>query len=181
MVLRRRQLVVARLVRHPGHGKAAGVADGRAQVDRVGGVGQVLALHDEGPHALAQVRLAHGLGVVAAPGRVARLHDRQASPAVLDQAAAEPREAGSGRGLPRAVVLDHGVVVHVGDGAALVRVQPHGREVPDDDGLEVHHQVLAERRVVQPREEEEARRLDGAARHDDQLGLPGVRVARPGR
>ena len=36
---------------------------------------------------------------------------------------------------------------------------------------------LPERRVVQPGEQEEARRLDGAARHDDQLGLPGVRDA----
>ena len=94
---------------------------------------------------------------------------------MLDQAPAEPWEARAGRRRPGAVVLHHGVVVHMGDGASLVGVQPHGREVPDDDGLEVHHEVLAERRVVEPREEEKARGLDGTPRHDDQLGLPGAR------
>ncbi len=77
----------------------------------------------------------------------------------------------------RAVVLHHGVVVDVSDGAPLVRVQTHGREVSDDDGLEVHHQVPAERRVVHPGQQQQARRLDGATRHDDQLGIPGARDA----
>ena len=55
------------------------------------------------------------LGVEPAPGRVARRHDRQAAAAVLDQAAAEPRQPRPARGLARPLVLHHGVVVHVGD------------------------------------------------------------------
>ena len=62
----------------------------------------------------------------------------------------------------------------MGDRTSFVGVQPHGGEVPDDDGLEVHHQVLAERGVIQPREKEEARGLDGTARHNDHVGLSRV-------
>ena len=75
------------------------------------------------------------------------------------------------------VVLHHGVVVHVGDGPALVGVQAQVREVADDDGLEVHHQVAAEGRVLQTGEQEDARRLDGTAGHDDELGVHRARGA----
>ena len=174
MVLGRRQLVVARLVGDPRHREAPDVPYRRAQVDGVGGVGQILALHDEGPHALAQVRLAHGLGVATAPRRVACLHDRQPAATVLDEATSEPRQPCAEGRLPRALVLHHGVVVHVGDRPPLVRVQEQVREVPDDDRLEVAHQVATEGRVLEPREEQDARRLDRAAGHDDELGVHGA-------
>ena len=77
----------------------------------------------------------------------------------------------------RGVVLHHGVVVHVGDRAPLVGVQVQRREVPDHDRLEVHHEVAAERRVLEPRQQEQPRRLDGAAGHDHQLGRHGVGLA----
>ena len=173
MVLGRRQLVAARLVGDPRHREAPRVADGRAEVDRVGGVRQVLPLHDERPHLLAEVRVAHRLRVATAPRRVTRLHDGQPAAAVLDQAAPEPRQTRAEGRFPRRLVLHHGVVVHVRHGAPLVGVQTQLREVPDDDRLEVAHQVPTEGGVLHAREEEDARRLDGAARHDDELGVHG--------
>ncbi len=83
-----------------------------------------------------------------------------------------PRIHGSparrGRG-PRSVVLDHGVVVDVGHRRGPCEGAGAGREVPDDDGLEVHHEMAAEGGVFQPRQQQQARRLDGPAGHDDHL------------
>ena len=120
MVLRRGQLVLPGLVRHPRHRVAAGIADGGAEVDRVRRVRKVLALHDEGPHVVAQVAGDHGLRVRPAPRGVARRHDRQPATAVLDEAAADPRQARLLGGGTRRVVLHHGVVVHVRDGTPLL-------------------------------------------------------------
>ena len=58
-----------------------------------------------------------------------------------------------------------------------MRVQAQRREVPHHDGLEVHHEVASERRVLEPRQEEQPWRLDGAAGHDHQVGRHGVGLA----
>jgi hypothetical protein len=95
------------------------------------------------------------------------------SAGVLDQAAADPREIRRrGRGA-RGVILHHGVVVDVRDGPALIGVETQIVEVADDEGLEVHHEVPPQCGVLQPRQEQEPRRLDGPAGHDDHLGLHG--------
>ena len=99
-----------------------------------------------------------------------RLHDRQAGPAVLDEAAADPRQPGLlGRGARR-VVDDHGVVVHMGHGPALVAVQALGED-PDDEGLEVDHEVATHQGVVDPRQQQQARRLDRARGDDHMAGI----------
>ena len=42
----------------------------------------------------------------------------------------------------------------------LYGVQAQVGKCADDDGLEVHHEVLPERGVLEPREQKQARRLD---------------------
>ena len=65
-------------------------------------------------------------------------------------------------------VADDGIVHEVGDVAALVRVQAE-REVAEDDRLDVEHQVAADEvgRVADLAAQEQARRLERAARDDD--------------
>ena len=145
----------SRLVGDASDRETPGVPDGWAEVDRVGGVRQVFALHDEDPHALTQVRVAHGLSVVPPPGHVASLHGGMAATGMLDQSAADPGQSTLGGCGPGGIVLHHGVVVHVGHGASLVRVQSEIGEVADHDRLEVHHEVTAQSRVVQSRHQKE--------------------------
>ena len=64
-----------------------------------------------------------------------------AAPGMLDQSAADPGQSTLGGSGPRGIVLHHGVVVHVGHRAPLVRVQAQIGEVADHDRLEVHHEV----------------------------------------
>ena len=149
MVLRSHHLVPSRLVSDAGDRETASIPDGRAEVDRVGGVRQVFALHDEDPHALTQVRVAHGLCVVSAPGHVASLHGGMAAPGMLDQSAAYPGQSPLGGSGPRGIVLHHGVVVHMGHRPALVAVHAFGKD-PDDEGLKVDHEVPAHERMVDP-------------------------------
>ena len=91
---------------------------------------------------------------------------RRARPCRRGSTGARPRRPRRGR-----LVLHHGVVVDVGHGPALVADGGEGRRSADHDGLEVHHQVATERGVVAARQEQEARRLDRAAGHDDHLGV----------
>ena len=51
-------------------------------------------------------------------------------------------------------------------------------EVPDHDGLEVDHEVPAQRRVIEARLQQEPWRLNGPARQDDD---PGVAAEVPGQ
>ena len=99
-----------------------------------------------------------------------RLHDRQAGPAMLDEAAADPRQSRFRRGGTRRVVDDHGVVVHVRHGPTLVAVHALGEDA-DDEGLEVHHEIPAHQGMVDPRQQQQARRLDRPRRDDH---VPGV-------
>ena len=109
--------------------------------------------------------------VLGPGGKVDRLHDRMAAPAVLDDAAAEVREPGGACG-GRGVGVAHDRIVHeVGDVAALVRVQPE-REEPEHDRLQVEHQEPADqvRRVADAAAQQEPRGLERAARDHDRVG-----------
>ena len=80
-------------------------------------------------------RVAHGGAVVGAGAVDQRLPDRLGRAAVLDEAAADPRQAGvAGRG-GAGVVADDVVVVGAGDAAALHRrAADAGRPRPSASG-----------------------------------------------
>ena len=149
----------------PGHREAPGVAHGGVEVDPVVGVGQVLALHDEGPQPLADRRVGHQAGVHRPPGVVLGLQDGHGRPAVLHQSPAEPREPGLGGGRPRGLVAHDHVVVDVGHRPAPLGVGPV-RHRAGGDGLEVGHEVPADQRVLEAGEQQQPGCLDGAGGHD---------------
>ena len=85
-VVGQHQLVAVRAVGDPTGGQAPGVADGRVEVDAVGGLGQVLALHGEHPQPVAQRRVPHGRAVVTARAVELGLRHRLVAAAVLGRA-----------------------------------------------------------------------------------------------
>ena len=79
--------------------------------------------------------------------------------------APQPGQAGLGCRLPGGIVTHDHVVVHMGHGPAPFGIGPVGHGT-GHDGLEVGHEVPAHQRMVQPRQEQQARRLDGPGGHD---------------
>ena len=157
------------LVGDPSHREAPGVLDGGVEVDPVGGIGQVLTLHDECPEPTSDRRGGHDLGMVPSPGDVLGLHDGQAAAAVLDEATPDPRQPRRRRRLPRCVVAHDHVVVHMGDRPAPLAVGPIGHGA-GGDRLEVGHQIAADERVVELGQEQEPRCLDSTGGDDHVTG-----------
>ena len=120
--------------------KSPRVDDRRIEVDAIRRLRQVFCLHREREQPVADGRVAHRT-VVLRPRRIRhRLHQRRSAAAVLDGAAADPRQAGvAGRG-HRSRVRDHEVVVQVGDAASPFAVHRE-REDADGERLEVVHEV----------------------------------------
>ena len=127
---RRDQLVAVRGVGHPPGREAPGVTHRRVEVDAVGGLGQVLALHGEHPQPLPERRVPHRRAVVRAGRRRSGLLDRLAGAAVLDETAAYPGQAGLAGGGGAGVVADDVVVVGAGHERPRIAVQAE-REGPD--------------------------------------------------
>ncbi len=161
--------MVARLVRHPGHRESPRIPHGRIEIDPVGGIGKILALHNEGPQAPSYRRGGHHLRVVLPPREVLGLHDGQPSPTVLDEPTPDPGKAGFGRRRLRRLVTHDHVVVDVGDRSTPLAVGPKGHGA-GGDGLEVGHQVTADEWMVEVGKQQEPRRLDGSGGDDHMAG-----------
>src|ERR1019366_6340326 len=106
MVLRRHEFVASGLVGDAGHRKAPGVADRRAEIDRVGGIRQGFTLHDEEPPVLAHLGVPHSGRVLTSPGQMAGLTDGKSTTRVLYQATTDPRKVRLGCGGARTIILD---------------------------------------------------------------------------
>jgi len=88
---------------------------------------------------------------------------------MLHQAAADPRQSRRARGVQGVIVDEHAVVVEVGDRPTHVGMQTL-RHDPDVHRLEMHHEMAADERVLDPRQQKQTRRLDGSAGDDDIAG-----------
>ena len=157
------ELVAVRRVGDPAGREAPRVAHRRVEVDAVGRLGQVLALHREHPEPVAQRRVAHRRRVVRARAVDERLLTGWPAPPC---STTPPRIHGSpaaaGRG-PLRVVADDEVVVGAVTAPAPLAVQPE-REGADRERLEVVHEVAADEvgRVAEALAQQQPRRLEGA-------------------
>ena len=104
--------------------------------------------------------------MVGPPGIELGLEDRARRAAVFDHATADPRQVRLARRSAGGVVTDEMVVVYVGDGPAPVGVDALG-QVAHHEGLEVEHEMAPDQGVLEPRQQEEPRRLDRAGGEHD--------------